>query len=426
MVTVLKKEKREITVMFTDLKDSTVYFEKKGDIKGRLLIEKHNRLLFPIIEQYNGVLIKTIGDAIMARFDIPLHGVAAAVEMQQVLKNYNTSAKDPLKVRIGLHTGIAIVENSDVFGDTVNLAARIESGTDPEKITISEDTFKAIRKFPFIKTEPLGSIKYKGKAQEVKTHQVKWFDTHINSNTLPTNLKAKKGKTITLNENRNSGKKRIIIILIALATLGLGGFVAYPYLLGDSPSRDSEKKETKRAKIVQYAKGFLNQKIPKSKHWKQHSSGFVKMVFINSKIPIGRPLQEKNKRGKWLSVTGLIHQYIQENGKLYSDQLPQSGDLVFFNNTFDRNHNKRPDDLLTSVGLVIDVDPDETIHFLYYTKKKVQIFQLNLKTPKIGVVKNKNVEKQINTKIMWRNKKQKRRGFPEYAGALFNGYGSIF
>lgn len=162
------------TVMFTDLKDSTVYFEKNGDIKGRLYVEKHNNLLFPIIKKYGGVVIKTIGDAIMAKFDFPVCAVKASVEMQRTLKNYNKNATDLIKIRIGIHTGKALIEENDIFGDTVNLSARIEANTQPEKISISKSTLKAISPFKNIKVEPLGKINYKGKAESIDTYSVLW------------------------------------------------------------------------------------------------------------------------------------------------------------------------------------------------------------------------------------------------------------
>jgi hypothetical protein len=62
------KEKftRQITVLFTDIKNSTSFFASRGDIEGRVMLQKHNALLFPIIEKYHGWVVKTIGDAIMA------------------------------------------------------------------------------------------------------------------------------------------------------------------------------------------------------------------------------------------------------------------------------------------------------------------------------------------------------------------------
>jgi class 3 adenylate cyclase/TolB-like protein len=169
-----KKYSKKITIMFTDLKDSTVYFEKHGDMSGRMLIEKHNSILFPIIESYGGVIIKTIGDAIMAKFDFALNASKASIEMQRALKEYNETARDRIRIRIGIHTGKAIVEENDVFGDAVNLAARIEAGTEAEFITISSSTLNEIAAYKNIKVAPLGVVKYKGKEEEIETFSILW------------------------------------------------------------------------------------------------------------------------------------------------------------------------------------------------------------------------------------------------------------
>ena len=71
-----------VTVMFTDIQGSTAFFETYGDIEGRLMVQKHNELLFPCIQTFQGDIFKTIGDAIMAGFEKPVDAVRAAVAMQ--------------------------------------------------------------------------------------------------------------------------------------------------------------------------------------------------------------------------------------------------------------------------------------------------------------------------------------------------------
>ncbi|MBN2694427.1 adenylate/guanylate cyclase domain-containing protein [bacterium] len=425
-----KKERRVITVMFTDLKDSTVYFEKHGDIKGRLLIEKHNRLLFPIVEQYRGVLIKTIGDAIMARFDIPLYGVAAAIEMQRVLKKFNETSKEPIKIRIGLHTGEAIVENSDVFGDTVNLAARIESGTDAESITISKSTLEKIEPFKIIKTSPLGSVKYKGKSDSIETYGVDWTISDISSELFPQDLKPEKGVEISLEK---SSKKIIVISAIVIALLiGLPTIyiLSQKNKITNSSKKSTQKRGNKnsigkdfRDRVVNYASSFEGNNIPKSSDWSAHATGFAKMVFLKEDIDITNPREKKGSDGKWLTVAGLMHQYFEENGKIFKNGDPKKGDIIFFDNTYDRNNNKKADDTFTTVGIVSDIDSEGTINFFYYTKNSVKVYQMNLKNPKTEFLTEKNVKKSLNTKMMWRTKQQS--DFPELSSELFNSFGSL-
>src|SRR5215471_8852963 len=75
----------EMTVLFSDIMGSTAYAEKKGDIEYMSMISRHNGLLFPVIAAEGGYVVKTIGDAILAKFDNPVSGIRAAVGMQRVL-----------------------------------------------------------------------------------------------------------------------------------------------------------------------------------------------------------------------------------------------------------------------------------------------------------------------------------------------------
>lgn len=75
-----------VTILFTDVEGSTSYWDRHGDIKGRLMIDQHNRVVFPIIRQFKGKIIKTIGDAVMASFHDPEEAMKAAIAVQQGLE----------------------------------------------------------------------------------------------------------------------------------------------------------------------------------------------------------------------------------------------------------------------------------------------------------------------------------------------------
>ncbi len=138
---------KHITVLFTDIKDSTAFFASRGDIEGRLMLHRHNDLLFPIIGKHQGWVVKTIGDAIMAGFHDPLMAVHASREMQQVLLDYNRNLPpgEHIHIRIGINCGMGIVEDQDIFGDVVNVAARIASQCEPDQILISPAVYAAIK-----------------------------------------------------------------------------------------------------------------------------------------------------------------------------------------------------------------------------------------------------------------------------------------
>jgi WD40 repeat protein/serine/threonine protein kinase/class 3 adenylate cyclase len=164
----------DLTIFFTDLKGSTEYFDRKGDVDGLLRIEKHNQLLFPVIQEEGGRIIKTIGDSIMALFENPMAGVRAAERMQRLLFNYNQdkSDREQIHISIGLNTGKGFIKEKDVFGKVVNIAARIESMTGPDEILISESTHRSIQAGQRFRSLFLKKARLKGIEKKIGIYKV--------------------------------------------------------------------------------------------------------------------------------------------------------------------------------------------------------------------------------------------------------------
>ncbi len=219
-----EKFQKNITVMFTDIKGSTSYFETYGDVEGRAMVERHNAMLFPKVKQFGGRVIKTIGDAIMAVFDDPAQGVKAAIAMQKVLEEYNKAQDQKhrrILVRIGLNHGPAVVEEKDVFGDAVNVAARVESKCDAEQILISDSLYKEVRGDDEILVRFFGDVECKGKAEPVKIYRVVWSDTQMvaegefkkaaTRRTVDKRGKVVRGRVIELDASRDGNKLKISV-----------------------------------------------------------------------------------------------------------------------------------------------------------------------------------------------------------------------
>jgi class 3 adenylate cyclase len=166
---------RPVTLLFTDIVGSTRYFETMGDIRGRQMIQIHNDLLFPIIKIHMGIIIKTIGDSIMASFEDPLQSVICAIEMQKKLAQHNENQQEnqKIKVRMGLHFGEAVVDGQDLFGDMVNTSARVEARADADEIIISS-SLKAKLADADLPLVFLGSDFVKGKDQKIDFFLVNW------------------------------------------------------------------------------------------------------------------------------------------------------------------------------------------------------------------------------------------------------------
>jgi class 3 adenylate cyclase len=139
---------RQVTLLFTDLKGSTAMYERLGDLNAYALVREHFALLGATVQQHSGAIVKTIGDAVMAVFSRPTDAVSAALDILGEIERYNAEHGDPsIILKIGAHCGPSIAvtlnENLDYFGQTVNVAARVQSLADAGEICISEALYSA-------------------------------------------------------------------------------------------------------------------------------------------------------------------------------------------------------------------------------------------------------------------------------------------
>jgi class 3 adenylate cyclase len=122
-----------LTFLFTDLKGSTAMYEQVGDLVAYDLVRAHFRVLTDIVGAEAGAVVKTIGDAVMATFPTPNRAVAASLRMRDAMRSLNTERKrnDDLLLKIGIHEGpclaVMLNERQDYFGQTVNIASRVQN-----------------------------------------------------------------------------------------------------------------------------------------------------------------------------------------------------------------------------------------------------------------------------------------------------------
>ena len=139
---------KDITLLFTDLKESTALYDRIGDLSAFSLVQQHFDHLQDVTVRNNGAIIKTIGDAVMAAFLTPADAVVAALAMRAEIAAFNKGKADrELILKIGIHSGAAIAvtlnERLDYFGQTANIAARIEHQAEADEIYMSEDVYEA-------------------------------------------------------------------------------------------------------------------------------------------------------------------------------------------------------------------------------------------------------------------------------------------
>ena len=131
-----------MTFVFTDLQGSTELYQRVGDIVAFDLVRVHFRVLTEIVAAEGGAVVKTIGDAVMATFPTPDRAVLAALRIREAMRTLNEEhGREELLLKIGIHEGpcLAVMLNNrqDYFGQTVNIAARVQGLADSRSIYVT-------------------------------------------------------------------------------------------------------------------------------------------------------------------------------------------------------------------------------------------------------------------------------------------------
>ena len=149
-----------VTLLFTDITGSTQMYERLGDSVAYNIVRDHFDILFSEIEAHNGIVIKTIGDAVMASFRSNDDAVRCILNGMGRFEEYNQAKHldHQVRIKIGLHRGPAILvtlnDRLDYFGSTVNKAARVQGYAKSDELLISKEVYdtpgikEAIKSYP--------------------------------------------------------------------------------------------------------------------------------------------------------------------------------------------------------------------------------------------------------------------------------------
>ena len=134
-----------VTLMFSDMEGFTSMTERLGDAEAHKVIQRHNRIVREQVKSQRGHEVDSQGDGFLVAFKTPRQGALAAVALQQAFAAYcATHPEEPIRVRIGLHTGQAIREADKFFGRTVIMACRIADQARATEILVSADVRDAL------------------------------------------------------------------------------------------------------------------------------------------------------------------------------------------------------------------------------------------------------------------------------------------
>lgn len=160
-------------ILFADVAGSTRLYEKIGDRAAREAITLVLDRMTDVARRYSGVLVKTIGDEILVRFPTAERAVSASISMQEELTADTTSAVK-LQMRMGLQWGPVILESGDVFGDAVNVAARMSAIARAGQIITTRETVTALPEAMAARTRLFDTTQVKGKQDSLVIYEVLW------------------------------------------------------------------------------------------------------------------------------------------------------------------------------------------------------------------------------------------------------------
>ncbi len=165
-----------LAIMFADISGSTKLYESLGDDTARALVSDVLNTIAEVIGRYNGTVIKTIGDEIMCTFNSAEDAATAACEMHETLDEENNEGNraEPVSIRIGMHFGPAIMEAGDVFGDAVNVAARMAAQAKARQIMSTKSTVDLLPPVMRASTRFVDYAPIKGKKDVVEIYEVIW------------------------------------------------------------------------------------------------------------------------------------------------------------------------------------------------------------------------------------------------------------
>lgn len=168
-------QNKTLTIMFIDMQGYTSLTSDQTREEHQWFIKEINSFIQKHVEAKHGNLIKTMGDGFLITFESPTDAITCGISIQEEIKRRNASMfheNHLLRLRIGISTGeVTVTEKNDVYGEAVNIAARIEKFCEPNEIFISESTYLAMNKSE-IKTKDLGPLKFKNISDDIRVFKV--------------------------------------------------------------------------------------------------------------------------------------------------------------------------------------------------------------------------------------------------------------
>lgn len=159
----------ELAICFADICDSTSLFEEYGDDEAREIVGHVLDVISEVIEDYNGTVVKTIGDEVMGTFPELVAATSAVTKFPQTVRAEEDLAALGIEIRVGMCFGSVVQEeDGDVYGDAVNTASRLVDWARPDQVVTTAKTLEPLPDFFQSRMRNLGSTTLRGKEQPVE------------------------------------------------------------------------------------------------------------------------------------------------------------------------------------------------------------------------------------------------------------------
>ncbi|WP_375759114.1 adenylate/guanylate cyclase domain-containing protein [Corallococcus exercitus] len=162
-----------LAIVFTDIKGFTERTSRQTLEENQRLLQVHEALLAPLFKAFGGRIIKSIGDAFLVTFESPTQAVLSGIAIQDRLWHHNRELleDDQIHVRVAVNVGEVRVEANDIFGEPVNIAARVEGITDADEVFFTEAVYLSMNKAE-VPSQEVGAFELKGIPGKIRVFRV--------------------------------------------------------------------------------------------------------------------------------------------------------------------------------------------------------------------------------------------------------------
>jgi adenylate cyclase len=239
----------EVAILFADVVGSTQLYDKFGDTKASATVAACLDVMKDATHQFNGTVIKTIGDEVMSTFPSVDEAMSASVMMQtRITADSKQKGRIPVSIRIGCHYGPVVQEQNDIFGAAVHTANRMTSQAKARQVVISGETVKHMTERFKEQTRQIDVATVRGKIDEVALYELLWNPDEATS-MLPTiewEGQARKASKVEL-----TFRGQVVVVSDQRKSVNLGRADDNDLVIkGNLISRIHAKVEMRRGKII--------------------------------------------------------------------------------------------------------------------------------------------------------------------------------